>query len=77
MRLGKLPAEGVTCEQCDAAGGVYRLDCQRCCARLVLSTRPSRSKASAMLAVIQRMPNAPGRKQVLDAVKTALAWGGK
>ena len=38
MRLGKLPAEGVTCEQCDAAGGVYRLDCQRCCERLVLGT---------------------------------------
>ena len=49
----------MTCAECEAAAekrlhGVYRMDCVDCCARLVLSARPSRPHAGAMLAAIER-----------------------
>ena len=34
--------------------GAYRLHCLDCCARLVLSTRPSREHAAGMLEAIRR-----------------------
>ena len=57
---------------CDQPRGVYDLMCLDCCARLVLSVRPDKAKAGAMLAVIERMPGSPARTEVIGAVKAAM-----
>ena len=49
----------MTCAECEAAArkrlhGTYLMGCLECCARLVLSARPSRPHAGAMLAAIER-----------------------
>ena len=49
----------MTCNDCASSAtrrwhGTYRMDCLACCARLVLSARPSRDHARAMLAAIER-----------------------
>lgn len=66
------------CQACSNApgrsyGGVYRLECLRCCARLVASTRPSKQHAAAMLAVIGKTPQGHGREEVLREVKSLLS----
>lgn len=57
---------------CDQPRWVYDLKCLDCCARLVLSARPSKAQAGAMLAVIERMPGSPARAEVLGAVKALM-----
>ena len=67
------------CEDCPRPAGRYNIMCLDCCARLVLSTRPDRAKAEAMLHVIsiyrdrpagaRRTKRAPSRKRVLARVK--------
>jgi hypothetical protein len=46
----------MACDACEraqkAATGLYRLSCLECCVRLVMSARPNREAAKAMLAVI-------------------------
>lgn len=68
--------EGVTCDSCAKTNsgsiGLYTLTCLECCTRLVLSTHPDKRQASAMLAVIERMPGNPGRAQVLESVARCL-----
>lgn len=49
----------MSCAECESFAtrrwhGTYRMDCLACCARLVLSARPSRPHAGAMLAAIER-----------------------
>lgn len=49
----------MSCADCESSAtrrwhGTYRMDCLGCCARLVLSARPSRPHAGAMLAAIER-----------------------
>lgn len=49
----------MSCAECESFAtrrwhGTYRMDCLACCARLVLSARPSRPHAGAMLAAIDR-----------------------
>lgn len=68
----------MTCRACDLAAtdrhsGLYTLTCLACCIRLVLSTHPSRERAAAMLAVIERGPHAPPREAILAGVREALA----
>lgn len=65
------------CRPCGkvAAGqttGLYSMHCLDCCARLVLSTHPSRDLAAAMLAAIERYPENPGRRRVLESVAQTL-----
>lgn len=64
---------------CDHPRSVYDLTCLDCCARLVLSARPDKAKAGAMLAVIERMPGSPARAEVLEAVSSVVRLddGGK
>ena len=64
----------MTCKPCAAAANkpvsaVYDLTCVDCCARLVLSARPSKPNASAMLAAIARFKGAPTRAEVLEKIK--------
>lgn len=67
----------MTCSACEAArerrysGGLYRLECLDCCVRLVASTWPSRERAAAMLAVIERRTDWP-RAEVLARVAEVL-----
>lgn len=66
------------CQACSNApdrsyGGVYQLECLRCCARLVASTRPSKQHAAAMLAVIGKAPQSHGREEVLREVRSLLS----
>ena len=51
--------------------GAYRMQCLQCCARLVLSTHPSKPLAAGMLAAIERSKLAPSREAVLQAVRAA------
>ncbi len=57
---------------CDQPRGVYDLMCLDCCARLVLSARPSKAQAAAMLGAIERMPGSPTRAEVIEAVMAEL-----
>jgi hypothetical protein len=59
----------MTCQTCTAAGPVYTLTCLQCCARLVLSAHPLRAQAAGLLAAIARVPGAPGRAAILEAVR--------
>lgn len=45
------------------------MQCLECCARLVLSTHPSKPHAEAMLAAIARFRDAPGRAAILECVR--------
>lgn len=49
----------MTCPACESSrqrplGGLYRMQCLECCARLVASTYPNRQAAAAMMVVIKR-----------------------
>jgi hypothetical protein len=49
----------VTCPACESSrqrplGGLYRMQCLECCARLVASTYPNRQAAAAMVTVVKR-----------------------
>lgn len=64
----------MTCPDCEKAAntkhhGGYRMQCVRCCARLVASARPSRQHQEAMFAAIARFPGAPTRQEVLDCLR--------
>lgn len=58
----------MTCKFCDRKGGTYDLACLGCCARLIMSTHPSKARASAMLAAIVRQPKAPQRDLIIARV---------
>lgn len=62
---------------CDQPRGLYDLKCLDCCARLVLSARPCKAKAAVMLEAIKRIPGAPTRADVLDAVRVSLVGRGE
>lgn len=53
--------------------GAVDFRCLGCCTRLVLSANPSRAQAQTMLAAIARLPGAPGRAEILESVRLALA----
>jgi hypothetical protein len=58
------------CEQAKKVGfGVTSTSCTACCARLVLSARPSRRQQEAMFAFIERFPDAPSREEILAHIK--------
>ena len=50
----------------------YFMECLDCCCDLVLSARPSKLLAGAMLAAIERHPGSPGRVKVLESVRQRL-----
>lgn len=65
------------CEECKRARtnkyhGGYWMQCLHCCARLVLSTHPSKPHAAAMLSAIERFPDAPTRQAILARLKTLI-----
>ena len=47
------------------------MQCLGCCARLVLSARPDKAQARAMLKAIELSGAAPSRAEVLAAVASA------
>jgi len=61
----------VTCPYCTAPqpSGLGSFACLQCCARLVLSARPNKVAAQAMLAAIARHPDAPGRAEILACAR--------
>lgn len=65
------------CPQCESSkqlphSGAYSFKCVECCSRLVLSARPDKRQAAAMLAAIERFPGNPGRERILESVRQAL-----
>jgi len=58
-------------QQSKRLGGQYALSCLSCCADLVISTRPDKKKAAAMLDVIERFGKF-GRAQVLEFVRQSV-----
>lgn len=67
----------MTCKHCLTAStrphsGAYDFGCLECCARLVLTTRPSIEQRTAMLAAISRFPGAPSRTEILACAKQKL-----
>lgn len=60
----------VSCSAC-ASGlrGAYDLNCVACCARLVISARPSKKHQESMLAAIAGYKDGPTREQVIEAIK--------
>lgn len=65
------------CPQCESSrqrpnSGAYSFKCVECCCRLVLSARPDKRQAAAMLAAIERFPGNPGRERILESVRQAL-----
>lgn len=48
------------------------MSCMSCCAALVVSTYPSKSRAEAMLAAIARHRDAPPRAEILESVRQSL-----
>lgn len=59
-----------SCVQCHTASQrqhfcVYNFACVHCCSRLVLTTRPDRDKAAAMLEAIARFERAPPRSEII------------
>lgn len=67
----------MTCKQCESSkqrphSGAYSFKCVDCCCRLVLSTKPDKQKAAAMLAAIERFPGNPGRERILECVRQTL-----
>lgn len=65
----------MTCKCCERKGGVYDLACVDCCARVVMTTHPSKPRASAMLAAIIRQPKAPDRDKIIARVMELIADG--
>ena len=64
----------MTCEACAARStnplsGLYHLDCLDCCARLVVSARPSRRQQEAMLQLIESGRDRPTREAVVARVR--------
>lgn len=59
----------MNCPDCTKLGPTYTLTCLGCCARLVLSTHPSKERAAGMLAAIARIPGTPGRAAILECVR--------
>lgn len=64
----------MTCPHCESSKqqrfyGGYQVRCLPCCARLVLSTHPNKVHAMAMLAVIARYRDSPGREEILACVR--------
>ena len=60
----------MTCKQCQTASaqphsGAYNFACAPCCARLVASTRPDKTKAAAMLSAIARFKPSPPRSVIV------------
>lgn len=49
--------------------------CLACCTRLVLSARPDKRQAAAMLAAIARFEGSPSRQQVLASVASHAGKG--
>lgn len=65
------------CPQCESSkqlphSGAYSFKCVECCSRLVLSARPDKRQAAAMLAAIERFSDNPGRERILESVRQAL-----
>jgi len=58
--------ENVDCDECKT-GGIYNMACLDCCARLVLTARPSKSEANKLLYYLQRASKFT-RAQVLKRV---------
>jgi hypothetical protein len=72
------PKAQTECESCvkraaAAPSGSYSMACLQCCTDLILATHPLKAQAAAMLRVIQKHPQNPGREQVLESVRLALA----
>lgn len=55
--------------------GRYHMACLACCTRLVLSARPDKRQAAAMLAAIARFEGSPSRQQVLASVASHAGKG--
>lgn len=65
------------CPHCQKAaskqyGGVGSMLCVGCCARLVLSARPSRRHQEAMFAAIARFSGSPSREEILACLARML-----
>ena len=64
----------MTCEHCQTAltqphSGSCDFACVGCCARLVVSARPSRNLQDGMFAAIAWAPKAPTREEILEYMK--------
>lgn len=60
----------MTCRACERKLlCVYDFNCLDCCVRLVVDSKPSRERAKAMLAVIERFPGSPAREQILEQLR--------
>ena len=62
------------CPHCESSKkqpwhGVYNLKCIACCARLVISARPSKPLQEGHLAAIARQTGSPSRQDILDHLK--------
>ena len=62
------------CKECKQAAidkhhGGCLMQCLACCARLVISARPSKRFQEAMLAAIAMQKGAPTRAQILEHIK--------
>ena len=69
------------CPSCESykrqpLSGLYQMTCLGCCTRLVLSARPDKRQAAAMLAAIARCEGSPSRQQVLASVAGHTGQGG-
>lgn len=63
------------CNLCkDSPGGAYNIKCVNCCARLVISARPSKTQQEDMLAVIERHKGCPSRADILEIVKKTINY---
>jgi hypothetical protein len=56
---------------------MYHIGCLECCARLVMSARPSKPRAGGMLAAIARYKEAPDRDKITDRVAELCANASK
>lgn len=64
----------MTCQSCQARAsnphsGRYHFQCLECCAALVRSARPDKRHAGSLLAAIALHKEAPGREEILEALK--------
>jgi len=67
----------MTCKACESRqrnpiSGLYQADCLDCCTALVISARPNKQQAAALMAALTRMPRTPGRAQILASVARCL-----
>lgn len=56
------------CECGAKVGGWYQASCLECCARLVLTARPSKRHAGCLIGALLRFPGNPGREAILQRV---------